>query len=184
MFQQPAFTKTRLVATGIITALILSLLLWEHFHGGVASHHILQRGDLPQFSNWLGAILLPALTWFLLGSIHRRISKQIPENESNSSETRIFVLFGIGLLFGVAIAISFANQFEFFLENVFYIFFILSLIFPIFYAEFILGFIFGMTYTFGAVIPTAFVLILAGIGFLLFTFIRPLLLKLIRRIQA
>ena len=32
---------------------------FEHFNGGVKTHHFLARADLPGFSNWLALIVLP-----------------------------------------------------------------------------------------------------------------------------
>ena len=180
MFKQLNFDKLQILATGIVTTLILSLLLWEHFHGGVPSHHVLDRKDLPEISNWLGALLLPTLTWTLLGRIKIRIRKQTPKSENHNENLKILRLFIIGLILGLAVAISFTYSFKIFLDNVLYIFLILGLLVPIFYSEFILGFILGMTYTFGAVLPTVFILIIATVGLLLFKFIRPLLLKLFK----
>jgi len=161
--------------------LILGLLFWTHFHGGVPSHFILQREDLPELSNWWGGLLLPLLTWFLLGRIKKRLEKQTsltlqPKNEN----TKIFRLFLIGLTFAIVLAVCFTNDYPPFLENVPYFVLILSLIVPIYYAEFILGFVIGMTFTFGAIIPTAFALIMAIIGFIIFNFIRPLFQKVIK----
>ena len=178
MSERINFDKLQILVTGIITTFILSLLLWEHFHGGVPSHHILQRKDLPEISNWWGALLLPALTWTLLSRIKRRIKKQHSSSESPGEIFKMLRLFIIGLIVGMALAISFTYSFKFFLDNVLYIFLILGLLVPIFYSEFILGFIVSLTYTFGAVLPTAFVLIVATVGFLLFKLVRPLLLKL------
>lgn len=59
-------------------------------------------------------------------------------------------------------------------------FWILSFIVPIFFSEFILGFVLGMTYTFGAILPTAFVLVLAALGLLIYKFIRPLFMRLVK----
>ena len=36
-------------------------LTFEHYTGGVRSHHLLNRPDLPAISNWLGLITLPLL---------------------------------------------------------------------------------------------------------------------------
>jgi hypothetical protein len=75
------------------------------------------------------------------------------------------------------IAVSFTNDYKLFLDNVIYVLLVFSLIFPIYYSEFILGFIIGMTYTFGAILPTIFILIIAALGFLIYRFIRPLMLR-------
>ena len=43
--------RTRLLFTGVILLAELALLAWEHTHGGIQSHHILHRADLPAVSN-------------------------------------------------------------------------------------------------------------------------------------
>ncbi len=169
----------RILITGVVTILILVLLLWQYFHGGVPSHHILNREDLPKISNWWGGLLLPILTWLLLSKIENRISKKDYSltQQTKNQNIRILGLFLLGLIFGIVLATSFMNDYKPFLDNVLYIFLILSLIVPIYYSEFILGFVLGMTYTFGAILPTAFILIIAVLGFLIYRFIRPFFLR-------
>ena len=58
---------------GFVTITIWSLLIWQYLNEGIPSHHLLQRADLPEISNWWGAILLPALSWGLLVRIKKRI---------------------------------------------------------------------------------------------------------------
>ena len=88
------FIMTRILITGIVTLLILGLLLWQNFHGGVPSHHILNRADLPEISNWWGGLVLPILTWVLLRKIEKRISKQDSITQQtknqNARNTNIF----------------------------------------------------------------------------------------------
>lgn len=169
---------TKIFITGIVTILILGLLFWQHFNGGVPSHHILQRKDLPEISNWWGALLLPVLTWLLLNRIERRLHKQVSlTKETKSEPVKILRLFFFGLTFGILIAVSFTNDYKLILDNVLYIILVVSFIVPIYYAEFIGGFILGMTYTFGAILPTIFILIIAALGFLIYRFIRPLLIR-------
>jgi len=171
----------RILITGIVTILILGLLLWEHVHDGVPSHHILHQKDMPEISNWWSGLFLPILTWILVGKIINRIEKQATPTKQDKPETgNVLILFGVGLAFGIILAVSFMQDYKPFLDNVLYILLILSLIAPIFYSEFILGFVLGMTYTFGALIPTVFILIMASIGFIVFRFIRPLCQKAIR----
>lgn len=182
IFRRRSNTVIKLILTGIVTVFILALLFWEHFHGGVASHHILHQQNLPAISNWWSGLLLPILTWLLLSGIERRIGKQSSQIKQTSIiKTNILSLFLLGLVFGILISISFTNGYNLFLDNVLYIMLALSLIIPIYYSEFILGFILGMTYTFGAILPTAFILILAGIGILIYKLIRPLIMKVIMK---
>jgi len=176
--------RARILVTGTVTLMILGLLLWTHFHGGVPSHHILQRADLPGISNWWGGLLLPALTWLLLGRVNKRLAKQhSPTPRPRNDYAKVLRLFLMGLAFAIILAACFTNGYEPFLENVPYLILAMSLAVPIYYAEFMLGFVLGMTYTFGAMIPTVFALIMASIGFLLFRFVRPLIQKVIHALR-
>jgi hypothetical protein len=165
----------RFIITGLILLILLGLLIWEHFHGGVPSHHILQQKDLPEISNWWGILLIPILSWVLIGRVETRILKA--GSVSKTQLLKIKGLFIVGLSFGIVIVISFANNYKPFLDNVPFIFLLLSLFIPIYYAEFILGFILGMTYTFGAVLPTIFILIFSILGYLIYRYIRPFILS-------
>ena len=177
--QSDNLKKLRLIITVIISVLILGLLIWDYFHDGVPSHHILDQKNLPAISNWWSGILLPILTWILLGKIKSRIENQTKiDSQYKSAITRVLVRFSIGLVFGIILSVSFINNYKPFLDNVLYLLLILSFIVPIFFSEFILGFVLGMTYTFGAILPTAFILIMAAIGFVIYRFIRPLIMKL------
>ena len=181
--QSDNLKKLRLIITVIISVLILGLLIWDYFHDGVPSHHILDQKNLPAISNWWSAILLPILTWILLGKIKSRIENQTKiDSQYKSAITRVLVRFSIGLVFGIILSVSFINNYKPFLDNVLYLLLILSFIVPIFFSEFILGFVLGMTYTFGAILPTAFILIMAAIGFVIYRFIRPLIMKLAKKI--
>ncbi|AKD04075.1 hypothetical protein POKO110462_13490 [Pontibacter korlensis] len=178
-------SNTKVLLTGIVTIFVLSLLIWEHFHGGVASHHILQQQNLPAISNWWNGLILPILTWFLIGRTEKRIGKQSSQvQQTNNLQRQALRLFLTGLGLGVLIATSFTNGYSAFLDNIPYIILVLSLIIPIYYAEFILGFILGMTYTFGAILPTAFILILAAIGILAYRFIRPMIMRLTMKLNS
>lgn len=180
--QRQNWTKTKALITGLVTVLIFGFLFWEHFHGGVASHHILQQQNLPAISNWWSGLLLPILTWLLLSRTEKRLCKQSSQvQKTNNLQSKVLRLFITGLALGILIAISFVNGYGLILDNIPYIILVLSLIIPIYYAEFILGFILGMTYTFGAILPTVFILILAAIGILTYKFIRPIILKLLMR---
>lgn len=98
--------------------------------------------------------------------------------QSGSGSAGVIGRFFLGLAFAVVLSISFTNNYKPFLDNVLYLLLLLCFIIPVFYSEFILGFILGMTYTFGAILPTVFILIIAAIGFIIYRFIRPLFLKL------
>ena len=181
--QKQKLTKIKALIVSIVTFLIFGFLLWEHFHKGVTNHHVLRQQDFPSISNWWGGLLLPILTWFLLSRIEKRIDIQsLNAQQTNKFISKIFWMFLTGLVFGVLLSISFTNEYKPFLNNVLYILILLSFFIPIYYSEFILGFILGMTYTFGAIIPTVFILIIAVIGLMAYRFNRPIILRMTTRL--
>ena len=166
--------KTRLYLTGSVAIAIWSLLLWNHFHGGIPSHHLLARKDLPEFSNAWGGLLLPLLTWFLLYRIKIRAEK-------NDSKTKIIYGFLGALAFGILLSTSFTLGFkieQYMLMSVFP----LALLLPIYRSEYLLGFVLGMTFTFGGVLPTVIGSILILISAVLYLLVRRGILYVITRI--
>jgi hypothetical protein len=152
----------RAILTACALAAEITHLGWEHLHGGVAAHHLLDRADLPAISNWWGLLLIPALTWFLVGRIQRRTSMHA---RSFAREHLVppAVLAGFlgALAWGAALALAFMMKFE----GVQYIFlglFAISVFVPTYRAEYVLGFVLGMTFTFGAVLPTIVALVIAS----------------------
>jgi hypothetical protein len=170
---EKTFYKTRLYVTAIVSVAIWSLLAWNYYHGGVPSHHILAREDMPSISNWWGGVLLPLLTWFLLYRIEKRITSE------NSTLTQfpksVVYAFVIALLFGVLLSTFFTLRYSdipgFMLLSVF----VIALFLPVYRAECLLGFVVGMTFTFGAVLPTGVGAILVVITFVLYWLARKLI---------
>jgi hypothetical protein len=161
--------KNRIVFTVVLTVLVLAWLIWDYYHGGVPVHHLLHRGDLPGFSNWWGALLLPVLSWFLLYRIQKRESNKIgPQDRSH-------VVFGFlgALLTGVLFSILFSFGFENILGYIMLVLFSLGLLLPTHRSEYLLGFILGMTYIFGSVLSTIIGSVLALAGLLMHEVIRP-----------
>jgi hypothetical protein len=162
--------KNRIVFTVVLTVLVLAWLIWDYYHGGVPVHHLLHRDDLPGFSNWWGALLLPVLSWFLLYRIQKRESNKI------GSQDRSHVVFGFlgALLTGVLFSILFSFGFENILGYIMLVLFSLGLLLPTYRSEYLLGFILGMTYTFGGILPTIIASVLALAGLLMHEVIRPI----------
>lgn len=166
--------RVRVYFTGIVTIAICAFLTWDHYHGGVPSHHLFANKNLPSISNWWGLLLLPILTWFLLYRINKRVIK---ENTGNGNMTinqkNILYRFAGALLFGILLSLFFEFNFSdipgFMILGVFP----LALIFPIYRAECLLGFVIGMTYTFGTVLPTLIGSILTMVAAILYIYIRP-----------
>lgn len=163
--------KIRLYFTVIVTIAIWSLLAWNHYHGGVPVHHVLARKDLPGISNWWGGLLLPLLCWFLLYRVQRRIiNKNIQADKFVGSVLSAFVgAFFFGILLSVFFIFGYTEIPGYMLLCLLF----LSLFFPIYRAECILGFVMGMTFTFGAILPTIAGSVLALLAFLIYQFIRP-----------
>jgi hypothetical protein len=160
-----------------ITAMaIWSLLAWSHYHGGVPSHHILANKELPSISNGWGAVLLPLLTWFLLYRIQKRaFHKQ--ERHAPASKILLNGLYGWtgALLFGMLLSAFFTFGYADVCGYMIVGLIFLACFFPIYRAECLLGFVMGMTFTFGAVLPTGVGIILGLMGLVLYLSIRAVI---------
>ena len=75
----------RLYLIQSITLAELAHLTWEHFHGGIRSHEFLNSADMPAISNAWGALLLPALAWFLSAFIQKRIALNPDARDSSQN---------------------------------------------------------------------------------------------------
>ncbi len=155
----------RLSVTALVMLAELAHLAWEHFNGGVLSHHILQRADLPAISNWWGTLLLPALTWFLTGRILRRMALDSGGREATAKwAVRVAAGFVGALLYGLLLALTFTLYYETISFYLFLGMFLAALLIPVYRAEYVLGFILGMTFTFGAVLPTIVASLVAAVS--------------------
>jgi hypothetical protein len=165
--------KIRVYFTVIITLLIWVLLLWDHFHGGVPKHHILANKDLPSISNWWGGFLLPLLTWLLLYRIQVRINLQNEKHLETSGHTQK-VLYGFvsSLFFGMLLSLFFSFGYSDMCGFMILALLPIGICVPIYRAECLLGFVIGMTYTFGAILPTGIGTILILLGALLYLFLK------------
>jgi hypothetical protein len=179
------FNKIQLYVTVIVTLFIWTILALSNYHGGVPSHHLLQRKDLPAVSNWWGGFLLPLVSWICIYRIGLRLRKQQSNGPKLKKDIRNILIGFLGaLLFGIILAVSFtlgySNVGNWLVDALLILFFVV----PIFRSEYLLGFIIGMTITFGAILPTAFSLIVASISAVLYNYVRPVLLRLIQLIKG
>lgn len=147
-------------------------LAWEHFHGGVVSHHLLANPDLPAVSNWWGLLIVPALTWWLVGRIEQRMASGSPR--------AVAAGFVAALVYGALLAAAFVSKFEA-IDLVFFALLAIGLVVPIYRAQFVLGFVLGMTFTFGAVLPVIIASLLAAGSALAHLFFRWLYRLVTRR---
>jgi hypothetical protein len=171
------FFRQRLIFTIIVSIAIWLLLIFDHFNGGVPSHHLLNKKDLPEISNWWGGLLLPLLTWFLLYRLNQRFKK----NNESSLPRAVYFGFFATLIFGIVLSVFFSFGYlkppEIMMEGVL----LVALFYPIYRAECILGFVLGMIFTFGTVLPTGIGLILVLIGAILYLYVRPIILFIISK---
>ena len=134
---------------------------YEHFDGGVKTHHFLARADLPGFSNWLTLVVLP-----LLGIV---LAVRAKSEQGPPVSSIVWPTLAAGTAGSLAYGAALAASFHFGLEQVslvlFLGLFLCSIALPVYRAEYIFGFVAGMTIAFGSVIPLAFELIFATISF-------------------
>ena len=146
--------RFRIYFTAVTALVCVAQLTWEFFNGGVVSHHILHRADLPAISNWWSLALVPALTWFLTGAIATRVAACDPIHITRLKIT-VFSGFTGSFLIGVALSVAFQTDHLNVASMLFQGMFLLALFVRVYRAEYLLGFVLAMMFTFGAVLPTA-----------------------------
>ena len=168
------FDRLRIGLTATATLAIWSLLVWQHFHGGVAAHHLLHNPDLPRISDWYGGLLLPVLTWCLLSLTRRRI-------EAAESPGLMPAIVGLvaGLAFGIAMSVTFFSGYQSITSYLFFSLLPLALFLPVYRPECLLGFVLGMSTAFGVVLPTLFGSLMALATFVIHRFIGQPLQRLV-----
>lgn len=158
--------RLRVIITVIVTLLICGHLVWDHFHGGIPTHYLLHDKDLPGIPNWLGGIVLPFFTWFLLYRIHKRIDDS-EVSVASESLRNITLRFFSAVLVSIAIAICFMNGIDV-IDYIMGSVFVLAFFFPLYKSEYLLGWVLGSTFTFGAIIPIGFGSLFALVFLLLY----------------
>ena len=160
-------SRTRLYFTGLVTLITWSMLIWQYSNDGVPSHHLLHRADLPAVSNWWGGLLLPALSWIMLGRMQKRILKQ-PSNNVNQYSIRILAGFVCALIYGGILSFSFINGYAQVSSAMFYGILFFALFLKVYREEYLLGFILSMSITIGAILPTLFGAIIASVAAIIY----------------
>lgn len=143
----PFSATTRLKAAAFALLAVAGQLAWEAAHGGIVSHHLLQDGDLPAISNAWGLLLLPALAAWAAG--------RWPDGRPGQAGTPV-VAAGLllPLVLGAALSLAFSQQWQGLTEAVFFTLLLAAVALPAHRPESLLGFVLGMSWTFGAVLPT------------------------------
>ena len=178
--QNIKFSKAKIYFTLAISIAIWALLVYDFLHNGVPSHHILNKKDLPEISNWWGGILLPILSYLVFSRIENR--DNLKKETLSKLPKQVSIGFVVALIMSILISTFFTYDHA---DIPFYLLvsiLVSSIFYPIYKAECLLGFVIGMTFTFGAVLPTGIGSILAIIGFMIYKVIRLGLLFLKRSI--
>lgn len=155
---------TALLLPAAALAFAIAHLAFEHFNGGVKTHHLLASGDFPGFSNWLGLAILP-----LLGmAVFLRVRRLQQESATPGIPASLLIgLFG-SLFYGAVFATSFhLGASETFLLVLVGLLLPVAIALPVYRAEYIIGFVVGMTAVFGPVIPLFLALTVALVSFTL-----------------
>ena len=158
------YKKNRILIIFGSVLLVLAHLVFEHFHGGVVTHYVLQDDTLPGISNWWGLLTFPLATWIVLLRIEKRKNSAPQKIERGS--TILYRLFS-AVLFGVLVSYLFSIESSV-LDYLMLGLFGLSLFIPLYYGEYLLGFTIGTMYVFGANIPLFGGVVLILILFLLY----------------
>lgn len=142
---------------------VAALLAHEYANGGVRSHHLLDRADLPAISNGFGLVVLP-----VLGALFGlRIGKARAPSARSGSSAGVWLGLVAATAYGGGLAVSFALGASTITSSLLLGLFVLAVVLPIYRTECILGFVVGMTFTFGAVLPALVATVFATISLVL-----------------
>lgn len=148
--------NTRVIVIGafLFTAICLS---WEYFNGGVMTHHLLAREDMPGASNWWGLLTIPLLSWWTIQKVKvRRLKKNSTGTALKHTDAQVVKRFLCALLFGLMAALGWEFGLSAVLPYFIWLPVLLSFFIPVHFTENLLGFTLGMLFTFGGILPILF----------------------------
>lgn len=169
----------RIAFTALVLLFVIAVLAREHLNGGVVTHHFMHRADMPGMSNWWSLLLLPALSWFLVGRMQKRVTAE-SHRIFTSAKLPINVVLGFlaALAYGIALSAGFSFGYGNLTGYLFQGLILVALLLPIYRAECLLGFVLGMSVVFGAMIPIVFGSLLAALSAFVHLVLWPALLRL------
>lgn len=162
----------------LATLFAVAMLAWEYAHGGVVSHHFLDRRDMPTISNWWSLAMLPLLGWLAARSARSRTAvdgRALPKAFAGALGA---------LLVGVALSVAFLTGHRQVTGDLFFAALASGVVWPTYRAEYVFGFVLGMAWVFGAVLPALVALIGVAISAIFHLLVRPTFARVIRRARA
>ncbi len=161
-----------LMALGLVSL----QLFYEHTHGGIVSHHLLAREDMPAISNWLGLISIPLLAFLVMQSLQSRVAR---------NEEQALKWIKAGFLGGLAYGLLMSGLWEFdldaYMPPLLLLPLLLAFFLPLYRWECFLGMVLGMAWTFGGILPIGIGLLLVLCCWIIYKGIRGGILHLINR---
>jgi len=153
----PPNWRLRLQLAALALLVEVAHLSWEAQHGGIRVHHFMNRSDLPGLHNAWGLMVLPLLAFWATTRVRRR----------RCGKTQWIVGSTVALFLGGALSVGFHLGAESFTAGTFFITILLAIVLPGYRAECLLGWVLGMSWTFGAVLPTFIGTLIVGLSALL-----------------
>lgn len=168
----------RVGLTAIVALAEAVHLAYEHFDGGIVSHHLLNDPGLPAIWNGWGLLVLPLIAWIA--------SKRAFERSASGWRMRsAFVLpLGAALLAGIMLSTAFSFGREDVAGVVLIGLLLSAFVTRAYRAEYLLGFVLGMALTFGALLPTFIGGVIALLSAVAWLGLWPLLGRAMSRVRA
>lgn len=174
----PAPTALRAGFTALVALAEAAHLGWEHLHGGIVSHHLLNDPAMPAIWNGWGLVVLPALAWIASGRAFPR-----PHRAWRLRPPFVRALLPAALA-GLALSVAFAFGREDLAGFVLVGLLVAAVGVRAYRVEYLLGFVLGMAYTFGAILPTLIGGCIALLSAVAWCGVYPLLGRMVTRARA
>lgn len=178
---QPRSSSTRIAIAALVGVAQAAHLAWDHVHGGIPSHHLLNRADLPAVSNAWGLLVLPLLTWWLVGRLQSRLaSARVRGDGVARTQVVMQIGFAVAAAVGITLAAAFTLDMQSVASAVFMGTLVTALVLPVYRAECVLGFVLAMAWTFGPVLPVLIASVIALGSYLSTTFVIGGIVRMLR----
>jgi len=174
----PASRRWLWAAPAMAFAVAAAHLAWEASHGGVQSHHLLNRANLPSVSNSWGLLVLPVLGWVAAYFVRRRA-----KFSAHAPSQALAAFFG-SLVVGLALSAAFRLDLGSVTSGLFFAVLLSGVVLRTYRAEYVFGFVLGMTFVFGSVLPTMAALVAGSVSVLAHFAVYPMVSAFSKRVLA